>query len=420
MSTSAARDERPRPLVLLLLGALYFTQGLPFGFFVQAIPVLLRQAGHSLEKVSLASLLALPWALKALWAPLVDKHGSRRIGRRKSWILPMQVALAATLVGLSQAPPTSGVRWLLVAFFVVSIFSATQDVATDALAIDLLRPHERGLANGLQVGAYRFGMIVGGGAMLLVIHRLGWQWSFLLMAGAIGLATLPALLLREPPPSEPRSRPSGAAAGLLRSFFTRPDAWRIVALVFFYKVGDALSAGMVRPFFTDRGLDLAAIGLALGIIGSVSGMVGALVGGASLGALGLRRTVIVASALQAAAIFGYFVVAYVHAPLVWIYVASGVEHLVGGAATASLFAAMMQWCRDDARATDYTIQASLFVWASGLGELASGFLAARVGYAGHFSTAFVLASLAPFAAHRLWPAERPGLTGHTSPGLTSR
>jgi PAT family beta-lactamase induction signal transducer AmpG len=407
MSTRGAHDERPRLSVLVLLGALYFTQGLPFGFFVQAIPVLLRQAGHSLEKVSLASLLALPWALKALWAPLVDRHGSARLGRRKSWILPMQLALAGTLVVLSQAPPTAGVRPLLIAFFVVSVLSATQDVATDALAIDLLRPHERGLANGLQVGAYRFGMILGGGAMLLVIHRLGWQWSFLLMALAIGLATIPALLLREPAPHEPARSTSRSGVGLLRSFFARSDAWRIVALVFLYKVGDALSAGMVRPFFTDRGLDLAAIGLALGIIGSVSGMVGALVGGASLGALGLRRTVIGASALQAVAIFGYFVVAYAHAPLVWIYVASGVEHLVGGAATASLFAAMMQWCRDEARATDYTIQASLFVWASGLGELASGFLAARVGYAGHFSTAFVLSCLAPLAVYKLWPSPQP-------------
>ena len=90
------------PLAVLgLLGSLYLAQGLPYGCFTQALPALMRARGISLEEIGLTSLLALPWALKFLWAPLVDRVGSRRFGRRRTWIVPLQVLSVATLVVLS-------------------------------------------------------------------------------------------------------------------------------------------------------------------------------------------------------------------------------------------------------------------------------------------------------------------------------
>src|SRR5262249_10870370 len=135
--------RRPSLGKLGLLCALYFSQGLPFGFFTQALPVLLRKQGLSLGEVGLSSLLAMPWALKFAWAPLVDRWFHPGVGRRRSWILPTQLLSASVLVACAARPPGPDLRPLLGAVFAVNLLAATQDIATDGLAVDLLDPEER-------------------------------------------------------------------------------------------------------------------------------------------------------------------------------------------------------------------------------------------------------------------------------------
>ena len=100
---------------LLLLGSLYLAQGLPDGFFRQALPVMLRAEGVSLEHIGLASLLALPWGLKFLWAPVVDAVGSARFGRRRSWIVPLQVLAVAVFLLTPTAPENAAILEEIVA-----------------------------------------------------------------------------------------------------------------------------------------------------------------------------------------------------------------------------------------------------------------------------------------------------------------
>jgi hypothetical protein len=171
-----------------LLGALYFTQGLPFGFFTQALPVLLRKEGLSLREIGLTSLLALPWALKFLWAPLIDRYSLPVLGRFNSWIVPLQLGSITILCALGLQGTLSHVRFLMAAFLLLNLIAATQDIATDGLAVEMLAERERGLANGLQVAGYRVGMIVGGGALLVLYDRLGSSGTFLAMAALTTLA----------------------------------------------------------------------------------------------------------------------------------------------------------------------------------------------------------------------------------------
>jgi len=410
-----------------LLAALYFAQGLPFGFFIQAVPVLLRKSGASLEVSTLATLLAFPWGMKFLWAPVVDRARHGGLGRRKRFILPAQALVALLLAGLAFASPTTmGLGPLCAVFLLVSLASAAQDVATDALAVDLLAAEDRGLGNGVQVGGYRLGMIVGGGVVLMVIEDLGWRTSFLGMAALVVAAAIPVALFREPAPGHARGEadamgasanavgasadgvgaPANAAPTFfapIRSFLAQPDAGKLVVLLVLYKAGDALSGGIVRPFLVDRGLSLKDIGAALGAIGSIAAVAGALLGGASLRRLGERRGLVIFAAVQAAAILVYVGIAAGPTPLSAIYAACAVEHFLGGAATAALFAAMMGFCREETRATDYTVQACVVVAVQGIGGGLSGFLAARAGYQAHFAAALGLALLAPFAVRVLWP-----------------
>src|SRR3954467_9215421 len=121
-----------------LLGALYFAQGLPYGFFSLLLPVLMRSAGVSLSKIGLLALLVLPWALKFLWAPYLDRRWIPSLGRRRTWILAMQVAATVVLAAISLIPGTERIEFLLVAVFILNLIAATQDIATDGLAVELL------------------------------------------------------------------------------------------------------------------------------------------------------------------------------------------------------------------------------------------------------------------------------------------
>lgn len=371
-----------------LLASLYLSQGLPFGFFSQALPVLLRERGLSLPSIGLSSLLALPWALKFVWAPLVDGTGLRGFGRRKGWIVPLQLAAAALCVALAFADSKRALVWLLAMVFFTNLIAATQDVATDGLAVELLSAKERGLGNGVQVAGYRVGMIVGGGVLLLAFARVGWRATFLVMAAILLVATLPVLAHRERASLvAPGRRPGlgwSAWVGLVKHF----GPW--LAVLVSFKTGDALGTGMLRPFLVDSGLGLDDIGLLLGTVGFTSGLLGALVGGWAVGRLGRRRALLAFGLVQTVAVGLYALPAASPSALGLVGVVATVEHFTGGMATAALFTLMMDRARPGSEGTDYTFQASAVVLATGGAGAASGYLAQVVGYFWHFVAAGVV------------------------------
>jgi predicted MFS family arabinose efflux permease len=402
------------PAKLGLLGSLYFTQGLPFGFFTQALPIMLRKRGSSLGEIGLSSLLALPWALKFLWAPAIDRCSLRGVGPRKSWIVPLQAASAVLLLAVAAAGNAPSPSALMSAVLLLNLVAATQDVATDGLAVDLLAPSERGVANGLQVAGYRVGMIAGGGVLLVLFDRGGSTATFLAMAALTVLASLPVVLTRE---ERPRRRETGA--GALPHFLRRPGALRLVLLLVTYKAGDAFATAMLRPFLVDLGLGVSDVGWLLGTVGFSAGLAGAMAGGALLNLLGRRLALVGFGALQAAAVVGYAGLAMGTPTLPALYAVCGVEHFTGGMATAALFTSMMDWSSPQAAATDYTVQASAVVIATGLASALAGFSAQAFGYAGHFFLAAAIAVGAPLLVALLFPrpvtTERASGAAETSP-----
>jgi RhtX/FptX family siderophore transporter len=384
------------PVKMGLLASLYLSQGLPFGFFTQALPVLLRKQGLSLPAIGLANLLALPWALKFLWAPLMDRYGSERMGRRRGYILPLQLLSAALLIGLALPEGTVSTQALMVAVLLINLLAATQDVATDGLAVDLLEPEERGWGNGVQVAGYRVGMILGGGLMLIIFDALGWRPTLLSLSALLLVATVPVALFREPPSSAPRRERVNMVHWLRESLLywvRRPGAGAWFTLLVLFKTGEHLATGMLRTFLVDVGLSLSQVGWMLGFVGFTTGLVGALLGGALIHRLGRRRALLVFGTLQAGAVLLYAVAAR-GASVPVLALICGVEHLTSGMATAALFTVMMEMCRPEHAASDYTVQASLVVVATGAAAGVSGFSAQALGYAWHFTVSAIVCAVA--------------------------
>ncbi|HEY0942371.1 MAG TPA: MFS transporter [Steroidobacter sp.] len=381
---------------ITLLISLYIAQGLPFGFFSVALPVLLREAGYSLKEISALSLVALPWVLKFLWAPYLDHTGTPR-----RWLLGFQFfSIIATLL-LIFADPSRGLIVMIAAAFGFSMIAASQDVITDGLAVRMLDTRERGLANAIQVGAYRFGMILGGGLLLAVFARTNWQVTFICMAGLLTLTVLPTLALDEPAAAEQSTYTARQLAiGWLQRLL-QPGILRFTLIIFLYRFGDQMVATLLGPFLIDQGMNKEGIALLKGTVGSGTALLGALIGGWFAFTAG-RRTAVLASGIAQAASFTPYIVAAMGiggVPLLWV--ATILEGVIGTMATVALFTLMMDASDPEHAGTDYTLFASVVVLIGPLGNFSGAALADALGYAPAFTAGSILALLGTLLVIRL-------------------
>jgi MFS family permease len=377
-----------KKLVPLLL--LYFSQGLPFGFQATTLPLLLRSRGMSLQAIGFAGLLAAPWLAKALWAPWVDRYGNDRIGRRKSWILPMQAALAG---GAFCAGRVHSDAALFALIFVMNLCAATQDIAVDALAVSWLEQDELGPGNAIQVVGYKLGMLTGGGLLTYASARIGYSGLFDAMGGLMVLVLLIVAFVDEP------ARPTAAAGrarlrdvlAQLRGVLQLSAARPLVAVVLTYKLGESLADAMWKPMLFDRGFSASDIGLWTGTYGMVASLLGSSASGIAVRRVGLVQALFWVSALRALGVAAeYWLSAQSAAGASAVIAVTCVEHWVGGAITTVLFALMMQHTEREIGATHYTLLASLEVWGKLPAGALSGVVAERMGYPGLFALATAL------------------------------
>ncbi len=380
---------------------LYFTEGLPFGFVKDVLPVWFRVHGVSLRDIGLASLITMPWSLKVLGSPLVDQ-----LGERRQWIAGALVIMATALLvaqGMPAAPVAAALVVVLLAF---TAAAATQDVAIDAYTIEMLAPGEEGIANGIRVSAYRVALIVAGGAIVALAGWAGWTGAFSATAALLVLLAAAILLL----PRHAR-RPQTAAAWLrsFRAWLTRPGAVAVFLFILFYKVGDTAMGPMVRPFWVDRGLTLGDIAFVTTAFGVGATVAGALVGGVLTSRIGVFRALWLFGLLQAVSNLGYATAAWAEAARPGIYAASLVESFTGGLGTAAFLSFLMNVCDKQQAATQYALLSAVFNLSGTLVGSVSGLGAERLGYAPYFALTFLLAlpayAFVPWV--RGWIRERP-------------
>jgi MFS family permease len=397
-----------------LLALLYFAQGLPSGLIAKALPALLRDQGVSLSLIGFTSALALPWALKFLWAPLIDRHGTRR-----QWLLGLNgLTMALMLLVASRDFDVwiDRLPWLLAILFCANVVSATQDIATDGYAVSRLRPEWRGIGNSLQVVGYKLGMVLGSGGLLWLVAHHGWQASYGGLACLLLLVLVPVLFMddartdAEREASHSQWHGLGGYARLFRGFVARPGlGWWLLTLAL-YKFGDSLASRMTGPLLRDSGYSLAEIGAITGVAGATAGVLGAFAGGASLLRLGRRQSLLAFGVLQALGLAGYlWVVAGVESFLVLGAIVC-FEQFVDGLSTVALFTLMMDRCRAHSPGTDYSLQASLMVLVTGMAATVGGVFTDSFGYAAVFATAAALTLLALLPAMLFFRRAGPDAT----------
>jgi len=363
------------------VGALSFASGLPYFFFNETIPVWLAQEGVSLAGIGLASGASMPWVLKFLWAPFVD-----RIGSRRAWIRTCLVLLAVATALLAVADPTHHGAWLgaLLLFYVT--LSATQDIAIDAYTIETTSGRELGVANSVRIGAYRGASFVSGALLVYVAARQGWNAAFLAGAGitvalAAGSFTLPD--------TSRGSQHAQALAEPIVALLRRPGIWAVVLFALLFKLDISAMDPMTKPFWVARGLTLDQIAvLSTGRV--LATLAGATLGGVLASRIGLFRALWTMGLVQLLSSLGYAVAAGSPADPALITGAALFEYFAAGLGTAAFVAFLMSVCERRYAATQFALLSAVYAlsrWAVGL---VSGVLAEQLGFAHYFLLTFAL------------------------------
>ncbi len=383
-----------------LLTLLYFSQGIPFGLFTQAVPVILRQADMSLKAIGFTALFALPWALKFIWAPWIDRAAPWSAQRRKSWLVPLQILTAVSMLAFGFVDPWKSLIVLGIGNVWLNFLNATQDVATDGLAVDVLEPKDRGLGNGIQVGGYRIGMLFGGAFALWIIAKAGWFMGMVVCAVALLVALIPLLIVQEQP-AEAEDESDGTGFLVLWSFIKSPGFLWIVLMLACFKLGDGLAAGMIRPMLVDQGFEMEDIGKITGGVGFTASLIGT--GAGAIVAYLLRRPTALAVGTVFQAIGALLYIEVIgESTKTAVAIAVSVENFLGSIATVVLFTCMMDLVRREHSGSDYTVLAVVVVAIQGLGSLLSGYTATWFGYIGHHAAAGIIALIGGALAVLLW------------------
>ncbi|WFE40755.1 MFS transporter [Micromonospora sp. WMMD998] len=376
------------------LTALYVTQYLGVGFITVGLTAILRDGGTSLDTLALVQVVGLIWPIKFLWAPILDRYGSRRRGHYRSWLLVLQTALVLTLLALlpfSHPADQLGPVVAVCAAFV--FFSATQDIAADAVAVRLLTAADRGTGNGIQVAASYLGNLLGGGACVLVYDMFGWVPAIGLLAALTAVGLLVVWRFREPERID-RAVRIGAAYRALVSVFGQPGCrWWTFGVVPLVYVGAGMAYALVTPALVDAGWSLGRIGVVTGVVTSVPAIVAGLVAGIGIGRFGRAGVLVAGGVTLALSTVALLPLMNGRAPLGGTVAALSFFLVAYTIANVVLYTVNMDYSRPGSGGTDFTVLSSFGLVCSFVAASLGLAAAERFGY-----PAVALASLVLVAA----------------------
>lgn len=378
-----------RIAVMLPLG---FASGLPLALTAGTLQAWLTVAGLDLKTIGIFTLVGLPYTLKFLWAPLMDRLVPPWLGRRRGWMVVMQISVALGLAAMAVTGPGQRPEILGMLALVVAFLAASLDIVFDAYRTDVLLHRERGFGVAVWVNGYRCALLFASAGALLLADRIGWQNTYLLLA-ALMLAGVVTIFV-SPEPSEPSAIPASladAVGGPLKEFFTRPGVVGLLALIVFYKIGDAVAASLQTAFLIGgMGFSVSEVGYVKGL-GIGATLIGALAGGVAMAKLGMVRSLLLFGLLQAVSNLGFMWLAWMGKSYGVLMTSILVENVTGGMGTVAFVALIMSLCDHRFTATQFALLSSLEALGRVFSGRPSAELVEMVGWAQFFFWSFLIA-----------------------------
>ncbi|HUL40409.1 MAG TPA: MFS transporter [Burkholderiales bacterium] len=350
--------RNPRIAVVFLFG---FSSGLPLALTGSTLQAWLAVSNVDIQTIAWFSWIGVPYLVKFLWSPLMDRFVPPWLGRRRGWMLATQLGLALGIVAMGLTSPERSLLLLGLIALYVALASASQDIVVDAYRTDLLNPSERGMGAAVSVLGYRVAILVSGGVALVLADQIGWRVTYFLMALVMGVGVLTSLFAPEPqtPAATPRTL-QAAVVEPLKDFFSREGALLLLLLIILYKFGDALASTLTTAFLI-RGVGFSPteVGVINKGLGLAALLIGALIGGMLLTRMSLYRALMWFGWLQAISCLSFMFLAWAGKSYPWLVFAVGFENFASGMGTAAFVAFAMSLCNHSYSATQYALLSAL-------------------------------------------------------------
>ena len=371
-----------RMLVTLLMG---FSCGLPLLLTITVLQAWMKEEGMDLTVIGLMALVGLPYTVKFLWAPFLDRFTLPFLGRRRGWLLVSQAALMLSISGLGFTDPGKSPWVVAFAAFLVTFFSASQDIVVDAYRREDLPDEELGLGSSLYVNGYRVGMLLASGGGLIMADQMPFSSVYLIMAACMLPGVLTTLLAPEPEIAAGTPKTLREAVFIpLMEYFSRKEALWILAFILFYKLGDTMASAITIPFYLEIGFSKTQIGAVVKLFGFWATIAGSLIGGVIMLRLKINRSLWVFGFLQAISTAGFAVLAWIGKSVPALSAVICFENLSSGMGTAAFVAFMASITDKRFTATQYALLTSLMGVPRVLASAPTGYLAKNLGWQGFF------------------------------------
>jgi len=365
-----------------------FSSGLPLYTLYQLIPAWLRESGVDLATIGLFSMVAFPYTWKFAWSPLMDRYSPPWLGRRRGWLLPVQLALFVAMAAFGAFDPTQNIRAIAAVVAICAFFGASQDIVIDAWRREILPDAELGFGNSVFVNAYRVASLVPGSLALILADRLPWSTVHLVVASFMGVGILTTLFMDEPAVDAPPPKSlRDAVVEPFREFFARSGVGRaveILAFMLLYKLGDSMATALSTPFYLDLGFTMTQIGTVAKFATLGASITGGLVGGALMVKWGINRSLWIFGVLQMSSILGFAALSEIGAVPAALGAVVVLEYLGVGSATAAFVAFIARTCDKQFTATQFALFTSLVGVPRTFANAGTGFLIEAMGYTPFF------------------------------------
>jgi len=367
-----------RMLVAFLMG---FACGMPLLLTSTVLQAWMTEQGVDLTTIGFFSLVGLPYTVKFLWAPIFDRFTLPFLGRRRGWLLLMQLVLILALIGLGQTDPGQTPWLVALAAFVVTFFSASQDIVVDAYRREDLSDNQLGLGSSLYVNGYRLGMLLAGSGGLILADHFSFDRVYLLMAASLLIGVVTTLVCREPTLTKgtPRTFREAVVAPFV-DYFSRDRALMLLLFILLYKIGDQMASTLTTPFYLALGFSKTQIGAVAKLFGFWSTIAGGLVGGTILLRIGIIRSLWIFGILQAVSILSFSALALIGNSVPGLIVAIVLEQLTSGMGTSAYVAYMASLTNKRFTATQYALLSSCMGIPRVIVAAPAGWLAEMTGW----------------------------------------
>jgi PAT family beta-lactamase induction signal transducer AmpG len=365
---------------------LSFASGLPFNLTNFSLQAWLASEGLSIKTIGIFSLVALPYNIKFLWAPVLDRYLPPFLGRRRGWILIYQACLAVCIGVMGLCSPTKGPYVLGGVAVLLAFLSASQDIVIDAYRVDSIPASERALAAASAAFGYRTAAMLAGAVLVLIAASLGWRLAFLFVAALMALTMIATI--RAPEPDVPGHAPTSMADAVwhpLRALLAQKGMWGFLLLVLLYKLGDALALSLYSTFMIQGvGFSLEELSVAGKVNMTVSTMIGVAFGGWIYMRWGTFRSLLIFGIGQALTNLLYMWLALAGKKIWLLVLATSLDTMIGGMGQAAFVAFLVSLCSADFSATQYALLSALAVLPRNVTGAIAGALVPVVGWPNFF------------------------------------